>query len=84
MDLCPAASLSRLVLHKAQGLDPCRVWLVQLEGERQQEAEKAAQVHDEMREAHTRLKRLDKELKQLTTHQVCSTSLTPVLTCSAA
>ena len=43
---------------------------MQLETERQQEAEKAARVHDEMREAHDRLKRLDKDLKQLTIHQV--------------
>ena len=45
---------------------------MQLESERQQEAEKAAKVHDEMREAHTKLKRLDKDLKHLTTHQVSS------------
>ena len=52
---------------------------VQLEGERQQEAEKAAKVHDEMREAHTRLKRLDKDLKQLTTHQVSFPTSSPHL-----
>lgn len=43
---------------------------MQLETERQQEAEKAAKVHDEMREAHSRLKAIEKELKQLTTNQV--------------
>ena len=46
---------------------------LQLESERQQEAEEAARVHNEMQEAHTRLKRLDKDLKQLTTHQVHAT-----------
>ena len=54
---------------------------MQLEGERQQEAEKAAKVHDEMREAHTRLKRLDKDLKQLTTHQA---STLPAIVSSSA
>lgn len=47
---------------------------LQLESERQQEAEEAARVHNEMQEAHTRLKRLDKDLKQLTTHQVHTTN----------
>ena len=47
---------------------------LQLETERQQEAEEAARVHNEMQEAHTRLKRLDKDLKQLTTHQVHTTN----------
>ena len=51
---------------------------LQLESERQQEAEEAARVHNEMQEAHTRLKRLDKNLKQLTTHQVHATCLVSV------
>lgn len=42
----------------------------QLEGQREQEAEKAAKKHGEVREAHSRLKRLDKDLKQLTANQV--------------
>ena len=46
---------------------------LQLESERQQEAEEASMGHNEMQEAHTRLKRLDKDLKQLTTHQVHAT-----------
>ena len=44
--------------------------ILQLENERQQEAQRAAKVHDEMREAHDKLKRLDKDLKHLTTNQV--------------
>lgn len=47
----------------------CRV---QLERDRQQEAERAAKVHDDMRAAHSRLKLIEKELKQLTSNQVCS------------
>ena len=43
---------------------------LQLEAERQQEGERAAKVHDEMRAAHSRLKLIEKELKQLTSNQV--------------
>ncbi|DBB00026.1 hypothetical protein WJX77_003476 [Trebouxia sp. C0004] len=50
-------------------LHETRTNLDKLESARQQEAEEAARVHNEMQEAHTRLKRLDKDLKQLTTHQ---------------
>ena len=32
-------------------------------------------MHNDMQEAHTRLKRLDKDLKQLTTHQVHTTHI---------
>lgn len=44
--------------------------LMQLESQRELEAEKAARKHDEVREAHSRLKRLDKDLKQLMSNQV--------------
>lgn len=46
------------------------MFVVQLETERHQEAERAAKVHDEMRDAHARLKAIEKELKQLTSNQV--------------
>ena len=48
-------------------------WLccAQLESQREQEAEKAAKKHEEVAKAHSRLKRLDKDLKQLMTNQVC-------------
>lgn len=45
--------------------------LMQLESQREQEAEKAAKKHEEVAEAHLRLKRVDKNLKQLITNQVC-------------
>ena len=45
--------------------------LMQLESQREQEAEKAAKKHEEVAEAHSRLKRVDKNLKQLITNQVC-------------
>ena len=51
---------------------PC---YVQLESQREQEAEKAAKKHEEVREAHSRLKRLDKDLKQLMSNQVCCAPL---------
>ena len=44
---------------------------MQLESQREQEAEKAAKKHEEVAKAHTQLKRLDKDLKQLMTNQVC-------------
>ena len=44
---------------------------MQLESQREQEAEKAAKKHEEVAKAHSRLKRLDKDLKQLMTSQVC-------------
>lgn len=47
---------------------PCHV---QLESQREAEAEKAAKKHEEVAQAHSRLKRLDKDLKQLMTNQVC-------------
>lgn len=47
------------------------IFCVQLESQREQEAEKAAKKHDEVAKAHSRLKRLDKDLKQLITNQVC-------------
>ena len=43
---------------------------MQLETERHQEAERATKVREDMREAHSRLKAIEKELKQLTSNQV--------------
>lgn len=43
---------------------------MQLETERHQEAERATKVREDMREAHSRLKTIEKELKQLTSNQV--------------
>ena len=45
---------------------------MQLESERQQEAERAAKVHGEMREVHSRLKIIEKELKSLNSNQVAN------------
>lgn len=45
---------------------------MQLESERQQEAERAAKVHEEMREAHSRLKIIEKELQSLNSNQVAN------------
>lgn len=50
-------------------LHETRLNLEKLESQREQEAEKAARKHDEVREAHSRLKRLDKDLKQLMSNQ---------------
>ena len=71
-------------LHAAYILTCCDgcMLCVQLESERQQEAERAAKVHEEMREAHSRLKVIEKELKSLTSNQVITIQNLFAMACS--